>query len=467
MSQTVNSHQAAFIAHFFRESRKRLYLLQAAPGLGATYTVAHIVQRALVITPGARILILTPSRGSSQTLQAQMQGLLMRVGVKAEAVDRYRYRELQDSAPGNSTIWHAGTAFVLSVNFAKQHDVAQSLVTVPWTLLIVDEARLLGPLGLEVVRRIIASSKDVRVLLLSATGEPDMLALGSEPFTTTRWHRSEVVDQAGESAFSRPSIKLEYIEFHEEHGEQLMRGAIEQIARQLQTSRDAALLSASLLRLLASSPAALEDGMRRFRNRLAHGIPALTPVEAGDDDETDSDDLPTTVPENREELLAILNGCLKDLDFLTADSKLSAFIEKLAEMRSDSTLIRLGVLTEYRATLFYLQAQLEEAGFNVHILHGSISLEEVVDSVDRFGLEGGVLLATTGMTEGIDLPQVAWLVLYDLPRSPGVLAQIYGRFQPLERTEPLRLSVLHNRDIGPARSLNKLREVVADAAGED
>ena len=94
-----------------------------------------------------------------------------------------------------------------------------------------------------------------------------------------------------------------------------------------------------------------------------------------------------------------------------------------------------------------------------------MTFDEREQSVDRFKLEGGVLLATTAaISEGLNLSQVEELVLYDLPSSKLKLEQIYGRFQQFGRTRPLKLSVLYNlndKNLAAAKSLDKLREIIA------
>lgn len=64
-------YQEAFIEQFFDDSSVRAHLLRSEPGLGTSYTTAHLVQRASVMMPGARVLILAP-----KVLQAPMKDLL-------------------------------------------------------------------------------------------------------------------------------------------------------------------------------------------------------------------------------------------------------------------------------------------------------------------------------------------------------------------------------------------------------
>jgi hypothetical protein len=86
-------HQAAFIEQFFANSSTRNHLLASDVGLGTSLTMAHLVRRAIEIQGDARVLLLV----TQKALQTQMRHVLVDIGVRAEAVDRFRYRELQDA----------------------------------------------------------------------------------------------------------------------------------------------------------------------------------------------------------------------------------------------------------------------------------------------------------------------------------------------------------------------------------
>ena len=69
-------------------------------------------------------------------------------------------------------------------------------------------------------------------------------------------------------------------------------------------------------------------------------------------------------------------------------------------------------------------------------------------AVEGFQERGGILLATTAvMSEGLSLPQVESLILYDLPRSQLMIQRIIGRFQELRhRTD--RADMPSGRGVG-------------------
>jgi len=398
-----------------------------------------------------------------------MQELLARTGVSPEAIDRFRYRELEDATPVGNTVWRAGAVFILSVDFAKQEDIARSLATVSWNLLVVLEAHLLRGLRERLIWQLLDSSPDLRMVLATTPSVDDIPTFGIEPFTKTRWRRSEVTDHTGKRLLVGPPPQLEIVEFQKEDPERELQRAVEELAHLIQTADSAVSLGGPLfLRALESSPAALEERVRWFRNRLAHGILKLILADSEEGEETGID-FSSVASENREKLFVTLEKCLTELESFTVDSKLNALVNKLKALWTGPGVpTAMCILTEYRATLFYLQTKLGEMGLKAYVLHGSMSLDERVRNVQEFRQHGGILLATTAMgATGLNLPQVESLILYDLPRSPLILEQIYGRFQRFGRTVPLKLSVLYDSDKVDSASaviLDRLRIMVAEEA---
>jgi hypothetical protein len=109
-------HQVAFIKQFFANASARNHLLESDAGLGTSLTVAHLIKRTIEIQRDARVLLLVVQK----SVQSKMSHVLADIGVRAEAVDRFRYRELQDAIPAGDTVWRAGVAFLLSADFAQQ-----------------------------------------------------------------------------------------------------------------------------------------------------------------------------------------------------------------------------------------------------------------------------------------------------------------------------------------------------------
>jgi ERCC4-related helicase len=436
-------HQQALVDQFFAEPTVRGHVVRADVGLGSSFATAHIIKRFLETQPDARILVLSP-----KVLQAQTQHVLADIGVRAEAVDRYRFREMQDAAANDEMIWQAGKAFILGTDFAKREDIARSLCAVPWTLLVVPEAHQLAGLRENVVQKLVASSPDARLLFLTLSGAGDIPTFGIQPWTEIKWRRADVVDAQGQPIFRQPPTKIETFGFQLDAQEQRLRSELMGLVRLLgATGAMPAPLASVFVTSMSSSPAALEEVLQRLRSRVIHRDAEVFSSGEEIDDETDTDDLPSAIHGDREELVKTLNSCLALLDALGTDSKMAILWELVSEAQALGEMPRaMCILTEYRATLFYLQEALEGLGLDPYILHGAMSFDERAHAISRFKEQGGVLIATTAMTTGLDLPQVETAVLYDLPRSPMALEQIYGRFQRFGRNAPLVVQLLIESD---------------------
>jgi len=201
--------------------------------------------------------------------------------------------------------------------------------------------------------------------------------------------------------------------------------------------------------LQSSSPAALEEGIRRFRTRLTDGISERVLPIGDEDEEIDTENFPFINPENRQELIAALDKCIAELERLSIDSKLNEFIKAFQALRNNQLVLSpVCIFTESRATVFYLQTELEEMGLTQYVLHGSMSFDDRARNIDEFRLHGDVLLSTSAVAEGLNLAQVELLVLYDSPRSMLRLRKLYGQFHHLGRTKPLTIQVLVEDSMG-------------------
>lgn len=455
-------HQQALVDQVLAEPTVRGHVVRADVGLGSSFATAHIIKRFLETQPNARILMLSP-----KMLQAQTHHVLAEIGVRAEAVDRFRFREMQDSAASDVMVWPGGRAFVLGADFANREDISRSLCAVPWALLVAPEAHQLAGLRGNVVQKLVASSPEVRLLFLTLSGVEDIPTFGIQPWKEIKWRRKDVVDAQGQPMFRQPPTKVETFGFQLDAQEQQLRRELTEFVRLLAATHAMPTPLASVfVRSMSSSPAALEEVLQRLRSRVTlRDAEVFSPGEEIDD-ETDTDDLPSAIHGDREKLLQALNSCLALLDALVTDSKMAILREIVSEAQALGEMPQaMCILTEYRATLFYLQEALEGLGLDPYILHGAMSFDERAHAINRFNEYGGVLIATTPMTTGLDLQQVETAVLYDLPRSPIVLEQIYGRFQRFGRNTPLAVQVLIEREMPENTVLTRLRTLAAELHG--
>ena len=103
----------------------------------------------------ARALFVVPA-----ALRSQFADMLRGADVPNMVVDRYAYREMLD-ATTEKEIWPAGIVVVLSLEFATQPDIEDSLAQCRWDITFVDEWHMSRGVRTTSLRRIIASAQKV------------------------------------------------------------------------------------------------------------------------------------------------------------------------------------------------------------------------------------------------------------------------------------------------------------------
>jgi superfamily II DNA or RNA helicase len=111
---------------------------------------------------------------------------------------------------------------------------------------------------------------------------------------------------------------------------------------------------------------------------------------------------------------------------------------------------KLLVFTEYRATQAYLKEALEarfpECG-EVILIHGGLTLEEKLNSIQLFNRAAQLLVSTEAGGEGINLHRACHVMVnYDLPWNPSRLVQRIGRLYRYGQTHTVVVFNLHARD---------------------
>lgn len=111
-----------------------------------------------------------------------------------------------------------------------------------------------------------------------------------------------------------------------------------------------------------------------------------------------------------------------DLPDLNHSPKLNALDELVATMTGEGA--KVAVFTDYRKMLPYLSERLEKHGELVHF-HGQLTADRKAAALAKFKTDPDcrIFLSTNAGGYGLDLPEVQYLVNYDLPYSNGLLAQ--------------------------------------------
>ncbi len=450
-------HQQALIDQFFDETMVRGYVAQWDVGLGSVWTVALLIKRFTAANPACRVLVLSP-----KMLTYQTHYHLESVGLQTDLVDRFRFRAMEDTAPSSEPVWREGGIYLLGTDFAKQDDIATSLCSVEWDLLIVLESHQIRGKKEQMVKRLVKKSPRLRVILWTLPGVGDLPKLGIEPWKHSTVRQNEVVDAKGRRIFDLPAPVVRVVEVARDPAEGRLRDAVAEVLQLLNLAKDPQrILGMIIENSMHSSLAALEEVLRRTRNSLAHGKVAMIP-NFDDDDETDVDNVPSLEPADNSALLAALQKCLTEIESISDDTKLDKLARMLTNDGKDGIVPRSScILTKYSSTLDYVYSALDELGFATIALRATKDFDFKLQEIEECKKYEGILISTIAALEGISLPNIESLVLYDLPSSPLVLRQILGRFQRYGRAVPLTISVFSDQV-----RIDMLRDILRENSGK-
>lgn len=421
-----------------------------ATGAGAHYTGTRIVEATLHDSPNSRVLVLCP-----KALQEQLQQRLAAIGVPTSAGDRYSFRARQDATESTDSVWPAGAAHVLSQEFARQEDIASSLAEVPWDLVLVFEGhRLAGDLR-RAVERLLAGSPKARLVVFTASGSPVDFDIGHEPRLESVFTLRDALSAMGKDGHRLQRPTLHEVAVQATKAEAELGVEVSELADALRRSGSStSLLMNSVSGQVQSSPAALEAGLRRLRNRLAHGSAAFGSAPELDE-ETSELASSQDMQDESEEVFLRVTRCLEKLDAVPSDSKLARLQKLLQGLKSaGSGNLSASIFCRYRATVFYLKVALDDLGLTVHDLHGGMTLDERMATIGAFRERGGVLVASPALaSEGFDLPECGSLFLYDMPNTKEIAERLYARFQRVGRKAALTVyAFVPNETLGPVTS---------------
>ena len=176
---------------------------------------------------------------------------------------------------------------------------------------------------------------------------------------------------------------------------------------------------ASLLRRSSrSSPAALETVLQTLLNPPERGGMTLR-SESGKPKQT-----PLQLPPSA---IEIAMSALQQIDAIDRDSKLIVLGELLARLGALQRQ-KVGVLTDYSSTMYYIAADIEASGLPYYLLQAETETSARARYLEEFSMRGGTLVATAAaITEGFDSPELTDLVLYDPPDSGLAKRELLSR----------------------------------------
>jgi superfamily II DNA/RNA helicase len=112
-----------------------------------------------------------------------------------------------------------------------------------------------------------------------------------------------------------------------------------------------------------------------------------------------------------------LSQLLELLDEVGEEGKISAALSAISGLLAEGR-NRIVVFSSYVAAVHALRAALEDESVNsVHVLYGALAQTERWDVVEGFRREGGVLICTDAIAEGLHLGALDACVHFDAPAS--------------------------------------------------
>jgi len=463
---------------------RQRFLLAEDVGMGKTIEAGLIATELIARGRGDRILIVVPAALQDQWADEMRD----KFGLSFEILDNdYLTRDLLPRLPSGANPWHYASRVITSIDFAKQERILRALKKTRWDIIVVDEAHYLSesgnaahPLRTDRSRfgEAIAPLCD-SFLLLTATphdgfsqgfysllrllddarfASADDLQREAVAQVVIRRSKQHIFNSDGSSKFHERTVRHLELSLYDPAlaAERKLYDAITKyVARQWRASRNDANQRATvgfammlLKKRLISSLGAIRASLRTRLQGLTDEAIApdarrglLASYRAG---------VPLTEAQREriEKQLVVLSSergyeaiererreverLLRLAEAITPEQD-----HKAAQLKQtlDHFCLALGrkviVFTEYKDTLDYLQAYLEERGYagRIAILHGHLNRQGRLAAERLFHQpETAILLATDAASEGLNFQQGCWTVIHnELPWNPNRLEQRNGR----------------------------------------
>jgi SNF2 family DNA or RNA helicase len=126
---------------------------------------------------------------------------------------------------------------------------------------------------------------------------------------------------------------------------------------------------------------------------------------------------------------------------LPVPSKPRMLLKRLRELQGEKVVI----FTQFRSTLESLAATLRAEGVEPLVFHGELGWREKEEALERFRVNGSVLVSTEAGGEGRNLQFCRTVVNYDLPWNPMRVEQRIGRVHRLGQKETVQVINLVSR----------------------
>jgi superfamily II DNA or RNA helicase len=507
-------HQIEAVYGYTLKLPRIRFLIADDPGAGKTIMAGLVIKELKLRGLAKRILIVAPGHLKDQWRRE----LKEKFSENFVIVDRYTM-----DAHFGENVWERENQVIASIDFAKQEHVLNSLSSVHWDLVIVDEAHKMAAYryGEKINKTAryklgeVLSKTSEHLLFLTATphkGDPEnfrlFLDLLEPGFFSDKSMLMESIRNRDNPLFirrlkedlsdfeGRPlflprhvfTIKFNITDEERRLYYELSKYVINQYNKALKSEkkRNVAFALIILQRRMASSVYALKRSLGRRKRRLEEylrgGIEEEvkpTDIEELEDYEEEErwrieqDWEALSVAETKEELekeiktIEMLIEMADNIIRNESEVKLKE-LKKLME-RDELKNHKILIFTESRDTLDYLYDKIRSWGYSVNYIHGGMKLEDRIKAEKEFKHNTQVMVATEAAGEGINLQFCNIMINYDIPWNPNRLEQRMGRIHRYGQTKEVFIYNLVNEDTREgmvlARLLDKLKEI-KDALGD-
>jgi superfamily II DNA or RNA helicase len=377
------------------------------------------------------------------------------------------------------------------------------LIDAGWDLIICDEAHRLSGSTEQVARyrlgKVLADAAP-HLLLLSATphqgktagfqrlmallDRDEFIAPGSArrekvaPFVI-RTEKRRAITERGDPLFLPRLTKLRPVRWEDRH--QLQKHLYESVTEYVRLGYNQAMrqnrqylgfLMILMQRLVTSSTQAIASALeRRLEALRATNLTATDeePPEANMDEQDSQEQLEELLAirlaglQNEKEEVGLLLDLARRCQAQGPDARAETVLDILYENQREENNPELKYLifTEFVPTQNMLRDFLEQHGFSVVCLNGSMELEERRRVQRQFAEKARILVSTDAGGEGLNLQFAHIVVNYDLPWNPMRIEQRIGRVDRIGQKHPVKAFNLIFEDSVELRVQEVLEEKLA------
>ena len=513
-------HQIDAVYHRILKNPHIRFLLADDPGSGKTIMAGLILKELKYRGLVERTLIVVPGHLKDQWRREMKE--------KFQESFQVINRDFVEGTWGQNP-WSLYPQLIVSIDFAKQEDILESLKAAHWDFVIVDEAHKMAAYKYGQKTKYtdryklgqILSENSRFLLFLTATphkGDPENFRLFLEllepemfpnlklleesiknqdnPLYLRRL-KEDLVDFEGKPLF--PPRFLHTVKFQLSDQELELYNRVTNYIRQnynqalARENRNVTFALTVLQKRMASSIRAITRSLERRKKRLEEllerGALLQEKLSLGEDYLEELDDLEeserwkreeelekftsaTTLSELKEEIEEIseLLSLARKLDREETETKLSALQEIIKErlVPSEEKMI---VFSESRDTMEYLKEKIKKWGYSVVTIHGGMNMDQRIKAEHDFKEWAQFLVATEAAGEGINLQESAWLMVnYDIPWNPNRIEQRMGRIHRYGQKRDVHIFNLVAQQTIEGKILDALfhkLEVIAQHLGTD